>query len=453
LVLFVLRYLLEEVSEFVGFRGWRPFIKAAYFSDAWNLLDWTNLILMIATLAMRIQTWGMAGNLQIYIGDPAKAGVDTFTELNGVAMNVRQIHRVIAFNTVLTWFKAVKYLSDLPYPYISTFMRTVQVAQRWLCTFIIVFGTLFFSFVLAYSVAFGEFVKEFRTPWAGAIFLSRSFLGNADFGVVYNAAPVAGSILIFMYVLIIMILLVNLFYAILVRAIANTKSAEDAKQAKRMEQFRDRSREFWVAMNASLRLEYRFRTCFPGLYSRIMTRRRKRAEREKERDEEVVRREMARKPDASLALGPGDPAWGRRPKVSDALRADDYEESEDGSDVDLGPLKDKAQLTKKGMYGDYEEKLAGGNDDDTTEVQEKTASEDEENPEAAELVIQATQHVVDGIVKRTYRAQNVLVSEMSESKEVLMKVGSVLEVLDWRAKNLVRQQRELLDQSGLGPRR
>jgi len=51
LLLFVLRYVLEEASEFVGFesRGggkrMRLSIKWDYFLDAWNILDWFNLML------------------------------------------------------------------------------------------------------------------------------------------------------------------------------------------------------------------------------------------------------------------------------------------------------------------------------------------------------------------------------------------------------------------------
>merc|ERR1719285_817954 len=148
---------------------------------------------MIVTLVFRIMTWGLASGQSIYIGDPSKQGVQTFTDLNGVAMNVRAIHEIIAFNTVLTWFKAVKYISILPY--ITTFMQTVSKSQTALITFMVFFATLLFGFVLAYSVAFGEMVAVFRTPFSTFVYLTRSFLGNADFSIVYNSAPIVGSFL------------------------------------------------------------------------------------------------------------------------------------------------------------------------------------------------------------------------------------------------------------------
>mmetsp|Transcript_132375 Transcript_132375/g.382686 ORF Transcript_132375/g.382686 Transcript_132375/m.382686 type:complete len:755 (-) Transcript_132375:28-2292(-) len=453
LVLFVLRYLIEEAAEFVGFRGWRPYIKWDYFGDAWNILDWLNLILMIATLGLRVKSWGMSGDLNVYIGDPSKQGVSTFTDLQSVASNVRVIHQIIAFNTVLTWFKAVKYISVLPY--ITTFMQTVSMSQKALGTFIVIFGTLFFGFIIAYTVAFGENSAVFRTPWSSFVFLMRSYLGNSDFSIVYNAAPIVGSVLTVTYILLMIMVIANLFYAIMIRALADMMADEDPRQKNQWQQTLERMNDLWRTVLTQFRLEYRFRTCFPGLYARIMSRRRKIAEREKERDEEVIKRIRRRKPDASVALGPGNPSLGRRQKLANySITADDIEESDNESDVDLGPLRDKAQLSKKGMFGSAFDPDAGdhgdAHDDGSSGWHKDTSSTDdgEPPPEAIELVIEATRHVVDGIVDRTYGARGVLIAEMQESKNKLLMLGSVLEVLGRRARDLEAQQQSLLKHFG-----
>lgn len=44
-----------------------------------------------------------------------------------MAANIRQVHSLVAFNTVLTWFKTVKYISIIPY--VTTFMQTVSISQ------------------------------------------------------------------------------------------------------------------------------------------------------------------------------------------------------------------------------------------------------------------------------------------------------------------------------------
>jgi len=441
LVLFVLRYLLEEASEFVGFRGRYPYIKWDYFSDAWNILDWLNLGLMIATLGMRISTWGLAGDLQVYIGDPSKQSVGTFSDLSGVAANVRTIHNVLAFNTVLTWFKAVKYISVLPY--INTFMNTVSMSQRALSSFVAVFMALLFGFVLAYSIAFGEQIPAFRTPWRAYVFLVSAFLGNADMGVVYEQAPLMGTLLIMLFVLAMFFTSVNLFYAIMISALADVKKKDDEEGVNQWAVTMGRAKDFWHTVSTSLRLEYRFRTCVPGLYARLTRWKKKVEEKEKERDDELLKRERAKKPDVAVGLGPGNPAMGRRRRPApNTVNAEDIEsESDAGSEADLGPLKDKAQLSKHGLFGDVLNDDASGFG---VGMLQDESDDGEPTAEAIGLVIQATRHVVDGIVDRTYGARGVLMAEMTESKDVLLKVGSVLEVLSKRANDLVAQQQQLL---------
>lgn len=66
-MLFVLRYVLEEAAEFVGFQSKNGkisvTIKWDYFLDAWNVLDWFNLIMMIITVCYKVDTWSKAGGL------------------------------------------------------------------------------------------------------------------------------------------------------------------------------------------------------------------------------------------------------------------------------------------------------------------------------------------------------------------------------------------------------
>jgi len=441
LVLFVLRYLMEEASEFVGFKGWRPYIKWDYFSDAWNLLDWLNLGMMIATLGMRISTWGLAGNLHVYIGDPAKTSVGTFTDLSGVAANVRIIHGMLAFNMVLTWFKAVKYISILPY--ITTFMQTVSMSQRALSTFVVVLGCLVFGCMLAYTVAFGQQMGLFRTVWMSFVFLCRSFLGNADFGQVYDHSPMVGAFLILFYVVGMMFVVLNLFYAIIISALADVRKEEDMKSGKKLEQTAGKARDLWEAFSNQFRLQQRFRSSCPGLYARIQIRKKNQLKKEEERDAECMRREFAKRPNAALALGPGDPSKGRKPKpASNSINAEEaFSDSDDASEVDLGPLRNKAQLTRGGMFGDTFGELDGS----TPMLTDANAADNgEPPPETIHLIIQATRHVVDGVVDRTFGARGVLLGEMKESEAVLLKVGNVLEVLGHRARDLEVQQKQLL---------
>lgn len=441
LMLFVLRYLLEEASEFIGFEKVgnglkRPVIKMDYFADGWNIVDWLNLVLMIVALGLRMQTWGLGNGLEVYIGDPSGADLSTFTDLSAVAANVRSIHKLTAFNMVLTWFKGVKYINVLPY--ISTFMQTVSMSGQSLGSWIVVLSTVLFGFVLAYYVAFGEQMETFRTPWKAFIFLTRSLLGNADFSDIYNSAPFLGGLLIILFILGMLFIIMNLFYAIMISALADAKHEEDTKSAKKWEQTVDRAKDFWAAASEQLRLELRFRTCVPGLYSRIMKRRKKIEEKEQERDDAVAAREIAQLPTDLMALGPGNPTYGRRRKPE----IGGEEASDNGSEPDLGPLISQAQLKR----GDDESDDGGLSSFDANTVGESSTNWGEPSPEAIDLVIDATRHVANGIVERTRGAKAVLFGEMAESKEVLQKVDVVLRILGERAQNLEAHQRKHIKQ-------
>jgi hypothetical protein len=440
LLLFVLRYLMEEASEFLGCeaRGERrirvPTVKTEYFTDAWNLLDWLNLLIMVATLGMRAATWSKASALQVYVGDPAKQTVRTFTDMSGVAANVRTIHALLATNAVLTWFKAVKYINIIPY--ITTFMQTVRVAQKLLGSFIVVFTATLLGFVLGYSIAFGEDFASFRTTWKAYVFLMRTFVGDSNMQVVVDADPFLGSLLILLFVVGMFFLIMNLFYAIMISALADAKQIEDQRSVKKMQQMKERLDSVWYTLNEQFKLEQNFRAYLPGLYSRIGIWKKKKEKKEQERDEAMALKLRAKSVDDMQALGPGAPTFGRRkrrPLVTSVAALEDDVLSDPGSEPDLGPLRHKEQLYHTDEWAAFTGGLVDGK-----------PPEPEPTPECIDLVVDATRYVAAGICERTRGARGVLFSEMSESKEVLLSIATVLEVLGRRARDLEAQQRQVL---------
>lgn len=442
LLLFVLRYVLEEASEFVGFESkggkMRISIKWDYFLDAWNILDWFNLIMMIVTVCYKIDTWAKAGSL--YVVSPSDWKLVTrgmYSNFHPVAANIRQVHSLVAFNTILTWFKAVKYINIIPY--VTTFMQTVSIAQVSLGSWIVVFLCTLTGFVLAFSTAFGADISSLRTPFQAFIFIMLTILGNSDVSVIYTVAPLLGSLLIIIYVVGIFFVIMNLFYAIIVSTLSDAKIEEDAKQKKKWGVMRDRIEDTWKALNRGGKLEKQFRGCFPGLYSRLMRRLKRIEVHEKQRDAMVHAREMKlRSQDLSLALGPGSSAWGRRPRrqLATVALGDVAAESEsDNSEPDLGPLRSTDQLRKEKT--------------NTFGAPQPLMIEDQEDEEgleddAVDLVIDATRHVALGVVERTKGAKGVLFAEMTESMDVLNNVATVLEVLGKRTRDLEAQQRQIL---------
>mmetsp|Transcript_818 Transcript_818/g.1560 ORF Transcript_818/g.1560 Transcript_818/m.1560 type:complete len:749 (+) Transcript_818:109-2355(+) len=448
LVLFVLRYLLEEASEFLSFenRGgiMIPIVKWDYFLDAWNIIDWMNLGFMILTLVLRILTWAKAdGVTEVFINSDLKdIGVSKYADLHGVAANVRIIHNIIAFNTILTWFKAVKYITIVPY--ITTFTSMVSMSQQMLGSWFVVFGACITGFLLAFSTAFGAEVGILRTPWKAFIFIMASFLGNSEMSVIYDVAPVLGSALIVIYVVGIFFVIMNLFYAIMITTLSDAKSEEDAKQKKKWTQTMDRLEDLWKAIMVQFKIEMRIRSTFPGLYSRVTKARKMAQMREKARDDALLAKKRAKAPDALITLGPGSPVWGRRPKFAKAtVSQDDASDGSgsEGSEDDLGRLKSVDQLYDRSAAAMAKTFGSTGSfaalKDQPEEVPETTA-------DGIDLVIDATRHIASGIVERSRGARNVLLGEMAESMEVLNNVSTVLEVLAKRAADLEAQQKSVL---------
>ncbi|CAE8675705.1 unnamed protein product, partial [Polarella glacialis] len=408
LVLFVLRYLLEEASEFLGVESkggrCRPTIKVDYFFDPWNLLDWANMLMMIATLCYKIMTWGKAAPLAAYIGDPEFADVMSYTNFSSVAKNIRLIHTLTAFNAILTWFKAVKYINIIPY--ITTLMSTVEMAKKAIGSWVIISVSVLIGFTLAFNVAFGEQITAFRTPWMSFIFIMRTVLGDSDMSAVYAVSPTLGALLILMYVVAVFFVILNLFYAIIVMTLSEAKTTEDLKSERSRAQTTDRLKNIWALIKVNLRLELRFRVTFPGLYARLQNKKKGQIQKEKSRDQMVVSRKIQNTNEDVLALGPGNPVWGRRPKrVIAKIGGGGEQEIEDAqsseseeSEVDLGPVRNQDQLLGVHMLdtfnksGTLKDKMSGHSIPGTQPAGDKLEDE------AIDLIIDATKHIAAGVV-------------------------------------------------------
>jgi len=441
LVLFVLRYVFEELSELWGMKR-----RCDYFMDAWNLVDWTNLILIVATLGYRINTWSLASDVTVYVGDPAEQSVSTFANMYSISNNVRTIRGLLAFNSVLTWFKAVKYVNVVPY--ISLFMQTVTKSQSHLAAFIIVFCTCFFGFIVAFNVAFGQATTVFRTGWKASIFLLRTFLGDTDFSIVYDAAPFMGSLLMVAFIFGIFFVILGLFSAIMISALADAIRFQDKEQAQQWANTVERLQQLGIDVYDRLLPE------LPGLYSKVLNRRKKHDELELLRDQAHFQRQLAKMPDDLLALGPGSPTYGRRQRKALASVAIKDEDS-DGSEADLGPLFAAEQLqirdADEGGLPASPSGMSNANAGPGPGLGTQPQDPREPPPQVVQLIISATSHVAGGIVERTRGARTVLFGEMADSRDVLLGISSVLRVLVQRSQHLEAQQEDLLRRFARGP--
>jgi hypothetical protein len=436
---FVARQIFEEATEFIGFRSRGPgkikipLVKMEYFRDAWNILDWLNLVLIIVVFIIRVITWGKTPEVGILFNDAANQGVDTFVDFDPVARNVRTIREMIAFNSVLTWFKAVKYVDV--FPYIAMLMQTVLGSQRQWFTWFIIFFTSLVGFVLAFTVAFGAEELEFSSPWKTFVFLVRGLLGDSDMTSVHDAAPFAGSLLIVSLVGVIFFTVVPLFVSIMLGALQDSKLTEELKQERQWRELVESTQNFIQTVSVTFQVQERLRDNVPGLYYRVRRWQKKRYEREVQREEAYEQRRAKAVPfDDCQALGAASPSWGRCKRAKGVMVQNEGEDS--GSEPDLGPLWHRRQL----VVGDVSGRGGSRESLDSQDSGPKGPTATEE--EVVGLVMAAAGHVAEGVVRQSEAARSLLFAEMAEARDILRNITAVTEVLRGRARDIEVQQKQ-----------
>jgi hypothetical protein len=303
------------------------------------------------------------------------------------------------------------------------------------------------------------------------MFLLRSFVGNADMRLVYDANPVIGSMLIVMFVVGMIFINMNLFYAILISSLSEARQTQEVEQAKKTENFMDKIYGFVETLSRVLQLQQRFRGCFPGLYSRMKKWEKERMELEKQRDQMVRDRERAKMPvaDIDAALGAANPNFGRRKARKYKQTVDDDDDdvkSVAESEPDLGSLRFKENLVPppnwhgRSNNADFSEFATGfaegfaegmdnamGTNGAMSDLLKQAMSEREEYERqeyAKDKVLDATEYIVETVKDRCRGARQLVLSEMGDARQVLQGIGSVLEVLGRRARSLEAQQELVL---------
>lgn len=162
---FIAFYTFEEIFE-IRRQGW------AYFSEGWNYVDWTNLGIFYAVIALRAISYQRLTTFQFdsqatrYLDFPAQAAFAN-SEIN-----------VNAINFFLMYFKFFKYLRAMPR--MDAILVTISTAAFDLILFLVMAVIILTGFAAAFYTCFGEGVEEYSTLGDSYGALGRALLG--DFG-------------------------------------------------------------------------------------------------------------------------------------------------------------------------------------------------------------------------------------------------------------------------------
>lgn len=206
--LFVLWYIYEEGREILE-------NKFDYFKDIWNILDWTNLFLIVAGFAIRVDLWRMADSLDI--GAAHMENKDSWINLRNAARNNELVIVLNSCNCLLFWFKIVKYLQHVPI--VRGLVAAIFFAAEFLGPFLFMFFIVLIGFALAFNIGFGDKLLELSTFDRSFIYLSRAFVRDVTLIRAYDLAPLFGAMMILVFYVSMLLVVVNTIFAIMADAI------------------------------------------------------------------------------------------------------------------------------------------------------------------------------------------------------------------------------------------
>lgn len=210
-VAFIVWYTLIEILE-IKAEGWK------YFKDAWNYLDWLNLIILYSVIGLKLSSYLIISRfdfeaLNIHYIDFPPIGFFAVSELN-----------VSAINFFLLYFKIFKFLTEVPR--MNSIIHTVARCVTDIFFFLIMACIVIFGFTAAFYVCFGMQLAEFKTLGDSFGALMRLTLGDFDYQAMADTNSIMAPLLFYLFVTFVFMILLNMFLAIITDAYAEVKEEE-----------------------------------------------------------------------------------------------------------------------------------------------------------------------------------------------------------------------------------
>eukprot|EP00232_Nephroselmis_pyriformis_P001496 CAMPEP_0182913856 /NCGR_PEP_ID=MMETSP0034_2-20130328/38248_1 /TAXON_ID=156128 /ORGANISM="Nephroselmis pyriformis, Strain CCMP717" /LENGTH=1001 /DNA_ID=CAMNT_0025050585 /DNA_START=146 /DNA_END=3151 /DNA_ORIENTATION=+ len=201
-------YTIEELVE-INRQRW------AYFKEAWNYLDWANLMIFYTVIGLRI-----ASVLRIQGFDFESVTID-YVDFPVLGVFASQELNISSLNFFLMYFKIFKYLSAVPR--MDSILVTVSAASFDLALFMVMAVCITFGFAAAFYVCFGATLFNYKTIGDCFGALTRALLGDFDYQELSDANRVMAPVLFYAYFVMVFFVLLNMFLAIINDSYAEVK--------------------------------------------------------------------------------------------------------------------------------------------------------------------------------------------------------------------------------------
>ncbi len=178
-----------------------------YFKSVWNQLEVVNLILFLSVIVMRLLSVA-----EITTKYEEFSNENSYLNLDSVVYFAKQVENVNSFNAVLSFLKLFKFARENKK--LSQFIDTLEIASVDMVSILIIIAIISTGYGIAFHIAFGHAVTEYRDFSESLFTLFLATLGDFDMDELRSYNQVLGAFLFVSFIVIMFFIIISMFLAI-----------------------------------------------------------------------------------------------------------------------------------------------------------------------------------------------------------------------------------------------
>jgi hypothetical protein len=210
--------LHQWMSGTIFFPFWLWFKSGVtiYMGDVWNTLEFLSSLSFMYSFYSKVRMLQMADALDTQREIVESGEEDDLILLEEFSFLSMWYMKCLALNAMLMWCKLFKYIGVIPQ--MGVLLTVLGQAGPSVMIFTIVAMVPCIGLSLSYHVVFGAVVKNYSSPYLALNSVMRMAVGDFDFDEIYGEHPMMSLLLFWVSSLLIVMVLINIFIAIIMSA-------------------------------------------------------------------------------------------------------------------------------------------------------------------------------------------------------------------------------------------
>uniref|UniRef100_A0A7S1H787 Polycystin cation channel PKD1/PKD2 domain-containing protein n=1 Tax=Hemiselmis andersenii TaxID=464988 RepID=A0A7S1H787_HEMAN len=215
-------YLYTEIQE-MRIQG-----RALYWSQGWNWVDWSNLIMFLLVLYYKVINYFEFGSM--FQPEDAEDPERIAQQIDALGNSLLVQDQINGFNGFVLWLKLFRYVA-ITRRMLRLSNVTVVIIYD-VVSFCVLFFVVSYAFVIFGHLLFKSKVNDYQTAVDTAITLMRGVYGDIDLDTTIEAVGTWGFLYFFFWLLVSKTLLLNVIIAILMEAYRSVLAQEKVSGTK-----------------------------------------------------------------------------------------------------------------------------------------------------------------------------------------------------------------------------